>query len=64
EALRRGSGSLSMGPLNNETKRRSSTDLLPMVANLWNRNPVDRFAAEKFFAPNFAVYSGPYRAGS
>lgn len=49
---------LSMGPLNNETKRRAATDLKPIVASLWNRNPGDRLAARVFFAKNFEVYRG------
>jgi hypothetical protein len=59
-AIERGCEVLSMGPLNNETKRRAGTDFRPMVANLWNRNPVDRWAAARFFARNFQVYRGPF----
>ena len=49
---------VSMGPLNNETKRRAATTLKPMVANLWNRNPLDALAARMFFAKNLEVYRG------
>jgi predicted N-acyltransferase len=62
EAIRRGCRLLSMGPLNNETKRRAGSALKPIVASLWIRNPVDRLLAKKFFIKNFEVYQGP--AGS
>lgn len=52
---------LSLGPLNNETKRRAATELRPMVASLWNRNLVDRRLAAAFFVRNFAVYQGDFR---
>ncbi|MEM9352275.1 MAG: GNAT family N-acetyltransferase [Planctomycetota bacterium] len=57
-AIERGCDRLSMGPLNNETKRRAGTDLLPMAACLWNKNPVDTLVARKLFIRNFQVYSG------
>lgn len=59
-AIARGLSHFSMGPLNNETKRRAGTQLLPMVANLWNRNPVDALFARKFFIKNFDVYQGEF----
>ncbi len=49
---------MSMGPLNNETKRRAAGALRPIVAGLWNRNPLDAFVARKLFIKNFDVYSG------
>jgi hypothetical protein len=49
---------MSMGPLNNETKRRAGSVLKPVVASLWNRNPVDNFVARKLFVKNFEVYRG------
>jgi hypothetical protein len=49
---------MSMGPLNNETKRRAGGALKPIVASLWNRNPVDALVARKVFVKNFEVYSG------
>ncbi len=58
-AIERGCNRLSMGPLNNETKRRAGTDLLPMAACLWNKNPVDALVARQLFIRNFQVYSGP-----
>jgi hypothetical protein len=61
-AIERGCELLSMGPLNNETKRRAGTDLRPMVACLWNRQAADRWVAGRFFARNFQVYRGPYPA--
>lgn len=57
-ALKNGFECLSMGPLNNETKRRGGTDFLPVVASLWNRSPLDRFVARKLFIKNFHVYEG------
>ncbi|WP_218932295.1 peptidogalycan biosysnthesis protein [Adhaeretor mobilis] len=57
-ALKHELKTVSMGPLNNETKRRAASTLKPMVANLWNRNPLDAFAAKKFFAKNLEVYRG------
>jgi hypothetical protein len=49
---------MSMGPLNNETKRRAGGELKPIVASLWNRNPVDALVARKLFVNNFEVYRG------
>jgi hypothetical protein len=49
---------MSMGPLNNETKRRAGGELRPIVACLWNRNPVDQLVARKLFIKNFEVYRG------
>jgi hypothetical protein len=57
-AIGRGCRLLSMGPLNNETKRRAGSTLRPIVASLWNRNPIDRFVANKLFVKNFEVYQG------
>ena len=59
-ALTRGCQLLSMGPLNNETKRCAGTTLKPIVANLWSRLPGDRWVGNNFFVPNFQVYRGPY----
>lgn len=51
---------LSLGPLNNEMKRRAGTVLRPMVASLWNRSSVDQLISEKFLARHFQAYQGPY----
>jgi predicted N-acyltransferase len=56
--IRRGCRMMSMGPLNNETKRRAGGELKPIVASLWNRNPVDALVARKLFVKNFEVYRG------
>ncbi|MCA9235283.1 MAG: GNAT family N-acetyltransferase [Planctomycetales bacterium] len=58
-AIERGCRAMTMGPLNNETKRRAATDLHPVVASVWNRWPADRLVASKFLFPKFGVYYGP-----
>jgi hypothetical protein len=62
--IRRGCRIMSMGPLNNETKRRAGGELKPIVASLWNRNPVDALVARKLFVRNFEVYRGELGAPS
>ena len=62
EALARGCEEVTMGPLNNETKRRAGSELRPIVASVWNRWPADRALARAFFFRNFGVYSGPLAA--
>jgi predicted N-acyltransferase len=57
-ALARGCRLMSMGPLNNETKRRAGSTLKPTVASLWNKNPIDSLVARKLFVKNFEVYRG------
>lgn len=54
-AIQNGYQRLSMGPLNNETKRRLGQELKPMTACLWNRYPLDRLIARKLFIKNFEV---------
>lgn len=61
-AIERGLTTFSMGPLSNETKRRATTTLKPMVANLWNRNPLDAMAAKMFFTKNLEVYRGELKS--
>jgi hypothetical protein len=63
-ALERGCRLMSMGPLNNETKRRAGTSLKPIVGSLWNRWPLDRLVARKLFIKNFEVYSGEVAHGT
>lgn len=58
-AIERGCRSMTMGPLNNETKRRAATELHPQVASVWNRWPADRWLARAWFFKNFGVYQGP-----
>ena len=63
-AIDHGYQRLSFGPLNNETKRRAGTDLMPMVANLWSRNPFFGLFTKTLVIPNFQVYRGkPALAG-
>lgn len=52
-----------MGPLNNETKRRAGTHLMPMTTSLWCRDAMFRFLMRKFFLENFQVYVGDADAG-
>lgn len=61
-AIERGCRVMTMGPLNNETKRRAATDLHPIVASVWNRWPADRWLARAWFFKNFGVYYGPIEA--
>ncbi len=55
-AIQQGLDWVSLGPLNNETKRRLGTHLLPMTAYLWNRYPLDRWVARQWFIKNFQTY--------
>ncbi|MBX3433074.1 MAG: GNAT family N-acetyltransferase [Pirellulales bacterium] len=64
EAIARGCRAVTMGPLNNETKRRAGTDLSPIVASVWNRFPVDRIVARGWLFPRLAIYQGPLSDGS
>jgi hypothetical protein len=58
-AVENGYQRLTMGPLNNETKRRLGQELKPMTACLWNRYPLDALIARKLFIKNFEVaYEG------
>ncbi len=63
-AIERGCHMMSMGPLNNETKRRAGCILKPIVASIWNRNPLDALLLRSLFARNFEVYRGEFNAGS
>jgi hypothetical protein len=55
---------VSMGPLNNETKRRAGGELRPIVSSLWNKNPIDALVARKLFVKNFEVYRGELGAAA
>jgi hypothetical protein len=50
---------LTLGPLNNETKRRAGTHLMPMMSSLWCRGPVSRLVTRKLFLQKLQVYRGP-----
>ena len=63
-AINAGCRMLSMGPLNNETKRRAGGVLRPIVSSLWNRNPIDALVARKLFVKNFDVYRGEVGAAA
>jgi hypothetical protein len=63
-AVDRGLRLMSMGPLNNETKRRAGGVLRPIVSGLWNKNPVDHAVAKWLFVKNFEVYCGELGAAS
>lgn len=49
---------LTMGPLNNETKRRAGTHLMPVMASIWCSNAISRFFIRKLFLKNFQIYIG------
>ena len=55
-AIERGFSRVSFGPLNNETKRRVATDLMPLVANLWSKVPFFRIFTRLFVMPNMQVF--------
>ena len=61
-ALERGCQMMSMGPLNNETKRRAASVFKPIIASIWNRNPLDALLLRSLFARNFEVYRGEFDA--
>ena len=50
---------VALGPLNNETKRRIGTHLMPMTAHLWCREQIVRFISRLLFIKNFQIYQGP-----
>ena len=57
-AIEYGYQRVSFGPLNNETKRRAGTDLMPVKANLWCREGLTRLVTKMLFIKNFQVYTG------
>jgi hypothetical protein len=63
-AIAGGQRLVSMGPLNNETKRRAGGELRPIVSSLWNKNPIDALVARKLFVKNFEVYRGEVGAAA
>jgi hypothetical protein len=58
-AIEQGMKRVSMGPMNNETKRRAGTHLLPCIASIWCRKAFDRLITRWLFIKNFQVYTGP-----
>jgi fatty acid desaturase len=61
-ALRRGLKCVSFGPLNNETKRRGASELLPVAGNLWTRNPLLRPFNRSVLIPHLQVFTGPLKS--
>ena len=57
-AINQGFKRLTMGPLNNETKRRAGSHLMPMMASLWCRDAIGRLVTRKLFLKNFQIYMG------
>lgn len=64
EAISRGLRLVTMGPLNNETKRRASTELVPMVVSVKNHSLIDRLLARNWFYPRMGAYVAPCRKGA
>ena len=58
-AIERDYKGITLGPLNNETKRRIGTDFLPVNAHIWCRESVVRLVTKLIFLKNFQVYQGP-----
>lgn len=58
-AIQRGCKCFSMGPLNNETKRRCGTDLRPVTVSLWNRTRFDRWSTRSLLIPRLQTRTGP-----
>jgi hypothetical protein len=61
-AIEHGYDTVTLGPLNNETKRRIGTEFLPVTAHLWSRERLVHIVSKKLFIPNFQVYCGPATA--
>jgi hypothetical protein len=61
-AINHGFKRLTMGPLNNETKRRAGSHLMPVMASLWCRDAIGRFVTRKLFLKNFQIYMGDAHA--
>jgi hypothetical protein len=70
-AIQRGCKWITLGPLNNEAKRRAGTHLMPMMASLWCRSALLRFFMRKWLLRKLQVYAGelapgdfPWKVGS
>ena len=63
-AITRRFSRLTMGPLNNETKRRAGSHIVPFMASIWCRDPIGRFLSRRLFLRNFQVYRGEVDAES
>lgn len=57
-AITHGFERVSLGPLNNEVKRRAATQLLPMTSSVWCRDGLTRWFMRHLFLKNFQVYRG------
>ena len=58
-AIEHGYSHVSLGPLNNETKRRIGTEFLPVNAHIWSRDRLVRLVTKLLFIKNFQIYQGP-----
>ena len=56
-AISLGCRELTMGPLNNEAKRRAGR-LMPMMASWWSRSALDRFLMRRLLLERMQVYQG------
>jgi hypothetical protein len=57
-AIQRGFKWVTLGPLNNEAKRRAGTHRMPMMASLWCRSALLRFFMRKWLVRKLQVYAG------
>ncbi|MCB9914965.1 MAG: GNAT family N-acetyltransferase [Planctomycetes bacterium] len=63
-ALEHGFREVTLGPLNNEAKRRAGT-LAPVMASFWARDPLTMWLTKRVLLPRFQVFGGRLeRAGS
>jgi len=56
-AIERGCRRLTLGPLNNEAKRRAGS-LQPVMASFWCRDAASRFLMKRFLLRRFQIYGG------
>ena len=62
-AIEHGFERVTLGPLNNEAKRRAGT-LVPVMASFWARDPLTRWMTKRVFLPRFQVFGGLLGPGS
>jgi predicted N-acyltransferase len=62
-AIQHGCHMMSMGPLNNETKRRAGSIFKPVIASVWSRNPLRGLLLRKLYVKNFEIYRGEFNVG-
>jgi len=56
-AIENGFDSVTLGPLNNEAKRRAGT-LAPVMASFWARDPLTMWVTRKVYLPRFQIFGG------